>query len=606
MGEGSESTAKRMAMIEEASDARRTRTGDARSPEAAIPSGAAAPQRGGAANGMTQGELERLQEKVSKTYGAFGVRAAESETEDWHAVVSNNDWKSTALLVAGVTAASMFLTFASAPTWANPGEWANSFRLDTAFALVWVPLLYWAMARQKISQSLRVYLVLALFIEAFSETMFIAKGEGGYWDSILWPAAVAYFGTLKEFAGVPGGSLPVFFVVTVGLLYRAIHGRRASGRPAPPRFARNAMLVFLGAVVALSAYGIARGGQIEWTFRQVVFMLELPVVGLLFLYALRVPEDLPAIGAAYIVTALARSLLVIYVYFGVCMPAGITELPGKPEWCTTHSDTVLFVSAIAILFARAVEPRTGDATKRQRRKLILRSLAIGAVIFFAIVLNNRRLAFVSLALAPLVAYLALPASKRKRRVTTALIVAVPLIAAYVLIGSESTSTSPLLKPAKSIVSVLDAHDTSAVSRDIENENLIYTLRQSPFVTKGFGHEYEYSPENPPVDLTETFTNFRLIAHNGVLWLWSIAGVLGFAFLWFIYPMAGTLAVRGYRAAETPVERTAALASFAGVAICVVQIWGDQGLSSTMTLVTFGVCFAVASRLALRASWGSVP
>ena len=38
---------------------------------------------------------------------------------------------------------------------------------------------------------------------------------------------------------------------------------------------------------------------------------------------------------------------------------------------------------------------------------------------FAIVLNNRRLAFVSLSIAPVVIYLALKPSKRKRRVTTA-------------------------------------------------------------------------------------------------------------------------------------------------------------------------------------------
>ena len=35
----------------------------------------------------------------------------------------------------------------------------------------------------------------------------------------------------------------------------------------------------------------------------------------------------------------------------------------------------------------------------------------------------------------------------------------------------------------------------------------------------------------------------------------IAGVLGFALLWFIYPLAGTLAVRGYHVARTPLERT---------------------------------------------------
>ncbi len=562
---------------------------DAREPTGAValPGGALPRHLGSPAS------LEALQERVNQKYGAFGVRAKSDDTDQERRVLLDNDWKSAAWLIGGVFAASLFLAFASHPTFAGPGEWANSFRLDTVFIVVWAPLLFWAMARQKLWRSVRTYLVLALFIEAFSEVMFREKGEGGYWDSVMWPAAVAFYGTIKEFSGLPGASLPVFFFVTAGLLARSVWGKKSAEWVAPPRFATNALLMFLGTVVLLAAIGIAQGGQIEWTFRQTIHMLQLPLVGLLFLYALRVPHDLAAVGTAYVLTALVRSLLVIYVYVGVCIPKGITQLPGKPEWCTTHSDTVLFVSALVILFAHALEQRS--------KKVILRGLAAGAVIFLGIVLNNRRLAFVSLGLAPLLIYLALDPSKRKRRVTMALAVVVPLLVGYVLVGAESTSDSALLKPAKSIVSVLDQKDTSSLSRDIENENLIYTLQQSPLVMRGFGHEYLASPNNPPVDLSEVFKNYRLIAHNGVLWLWSLAGVIGFALLWLVYPMAGTLALKGYRAAETSLERSAALASLGCIAVCVVQIWGDQGLSSYMTLVTFGVSFAVASRLAVRAA-----
>jgi hypothetical protein len=533
-------------------------------------------------------DLQQLQERADHTYGAFGERAPQRAVEDGR-VLSDNAWKSTATLIAGVFAASLAVTLTSQPTFSGPGAWANSFRLDSVLIVVWAPLLYWVMARQSIWKSVRTYLVLALFIEAFSEVMFVARGEG-YWDSVMWPASVAYFGTLKEFAGVPGASLPVFFFVTVGLLYRAVSESKAADYRAPPRFARNALLVFLGTVVSLAAIGLAGGGQIEWTFRQVIHLLQLPLVALVFLYALRVPEDLAAVAMAYVIAAIARSLLVVYVYVGVCMPKGITELPGKPEWCTNHSDTVLFVSALVILFAHSLEQR--------QRTVITRSLVVGAIIFVGLVLNNRRLAFVSLAVAPLLIYVVLAPSKRKRRVTLAMALTVPLLAGYVVVGSESNAS--WAKPAKSIVSVLAQKDTSAASRDTENENLIYTLTQSPILTKGFGHEYAYSPSNPPVDLSELFTNYRLIAHNGVLWLWSIGGVLGFTLLWFVYPLAGTLALRGYRAAQTSMERTAALSALGCVTICVLQIWGDQGFNSYLTLVTFGVCFAVASRLAARA------
>jgi O-antigen ligase len=251
-----------------------------------------------------------------------------------------------------------------------------------------------------------------------------------------------------------------------------------------------------------------------------------------------------------------------------------------------------------ILFVHALEQR--------KKKLLLQAFGLGSVILVGIILNNRRLAFVSLALASLVIYLALDRSKRKRRVTIALAIAVPLLVGYVLVGSEATSKSALFKPAKSIASVLDQRDTSSISRDIENENLIYTLGESPLLTRGFGHEYDYSPSSPPVDLSEVFENYRLIAHNGVLWLWSIAGVIGFSLLWFIFPMGATLALRGYRTADTSLERSASLASLGATAICVVQIWGDQGLSSYMTLVVFALAFAVASRLAARTTRNETP
>ena len=537
-----------------------------------------------------EAEFADLQERVQKHYGAFGERAEGEEIDD-RVVFADNGWKTTLSVIAAVLFATTFLAFASHPAFGAPATWANSFRLDSAFIVVWAPILFWAMTRLKLQKSLRIYLALALFIEPFSEVMFREMGEGGYWDSIMWPSSVAFFGTLKEFAGVPGASFSTFELCTLGLLARAVYQKKSATYTAPPAFAKGALFVFLSTIVSLAVYGLLRGGQVDWTFRQTIHLIQLPIVGLLFLYALRVPEDLAAIGTAFVVAACARSLLIVFVYFAVCMPQGITALPGKPEWCTNHSDTVLFVSALVILFAHALEQR--------QKRVTYRALGIGALILFAVVLNNRRLAFVSMAIAPFIIYLALDPSKRKRKFTAMLLVCAPLLAAYVFIGSESSSTSAVFKPAKSIVSVLDQKDASSQSRDVENENLIYTLSQTPVMFRGFGHEYDYSPNSPPVDLSDTFKNFRIIAHNGVLWLWSIAGVLGFTLIWMVYPLAGTMAMRGYRAAQTPLERSAALASLGMVAVCVIQIWGDQGFSSYMTLITFGIAFAVASRLAVR-------
>lgn len=541
--------------------------------------------------------LSELQRNVAEKYGAFGTRPEDDKARK---ALSDTFVKPTIQIIAGVFLASLFAWFTSSPQFSAPSAWANSFRVDTTFIVLWGPLLYWVMAKPRIWKSARIYLILALFIESFSEVMLrergvIAAGEGGYWNTVMWPSSVAFFGTIKEFSGLPGASLSVFTLLTVGLLGRAVFTKKSSGISPPPKFAKQALIVFLGALVGLAAFGIVRGGGVEPAFRQTIHLLQLPLVALLFLYALRVPEDLAAVGTAFICVAVARSLLVLFVYFGVCVPSGVTQLPGKPEWCTNHSDSVLFVVALVILATHALEQRT--------KKVLVRSLLLAVPIILGIVFNNRRLAFVSLSAAPFVIYLALKPSRRKTKISLSLALAVPLAIGYVVLGSAAASASPLWKPAKLVISVLNQKDNSSLSRDIENENLIYTLRQNAagLVPSGFGHEYQYSPDNPPVDLGDTFKNFRLIAHNGVLWIWSLGGVVGFTLLWMIYPLGATLALRGYRIAGSPLERSAALSSLGAVAVCVVQIWGDQGFNSYMTLVVFGVAFAIAARLAVRHS-----
>ena len=60
-----------------------------------------------------------------------------------------------------------------------------------------------------------------------------------------------------------------------------------------------------------------------------------------------------------------------------------------------------------------------------------------------------------------------------------------------------------------------------------------------------------------------------------------------------------MALRAYRSAQTPLERTAALSAIGAIVAVVIQIWGDQGFSSYMTMVVFGLAFAVSTRLAAR-------
>src|SRR5690606_17342836 len=96
----------------------------------------------------TPSEMEVLQERVQQQYGAFGARPEDEEID--RRVFADSWFKPTVKIIGAVFVASLFLYFVSTPTFAGPGAWANSFRLDTAFVIVWAPLLYVTMARQRL------------------------------------------------------------------------------------------------------------------------------------------------------------------------------------------------------------------------------------------------------------------------------------------------------------------------------------------------------------------------------------------------------------------------------------------------------------------------
>jgi hypothetical protein len=191
-------------------------------------------------------------------------------------------------------------------------------------------------------------------------------------------------------------------------------------------------------------------------------------------------------------------------------------------------------------------------------------------------------------------YLSLRPSPTKRRVTRAAFFVVAMVLLYVIVGNQVEGDAPLWKPAKLAMSVLDQKDSSSESRDIENYNLIYTMSQSPVLGQGFG--WEYKEKLQLYDISELFALYRYIAHNGVLWIWSVGGVVGFTALWLIYPLTITLGIRGYRTAQNPVERAAALAGIGVVVATMAQIWGDQGWNSYLTLILFSLAFSVLARL----------
>jgi hypothetical protein len=512
----------------------------------------------------SQQEFESMQARVGAMYGAFGGKQSGPSAAEQNPLIDNH-LKPTLRLFAIVGAISAAVTLTLG---------AQNILVNIVAGLAFAVFLYNTIARKPVYLAARTMLALAIFIEAPQETP-------TWWTSPLKLADTALYASLKDFMGVPGMSLPFFFFACLGLIWR---GRKAVKKeivPKPPRVAVRIFAAFLIALTALEVWGIARGGAIQPSFFQILQLLTLPICGFAFLYSFRGPEDLGAIGSIIVAAAVVRSAFVAIMY--VVSAAAFRHEEGF--FVTTHSDSMLFVAGITFILAFLLEHR--------KSKTILKGTGLILAILVGVALNNRRLAFVSLGFLPVMVFLSLKPSPIKRRLTRALIILGVLGTVYFAIGSQVKDVA-IFAPARQAMSVLNQDDNSSESRDIENYNLILTLKDSPVVGHGFG--WEYIEKLKVYDISDLFSLYLYIPHNGVLWLWSVGGVVGFAALWFIYPVAAMLAIRVMRRGRTPMERAAGLGCLGVCIATVTQCWGDQGFHSYMTLVLFSLALGVAARL----------
>jgi hypothetical protein len=450
-----------------------------------------------------------------------------------------------------------------------------------ALAIAWVPLLVYALFIAPVNVTARCLLLAGIFIEPPD----MVPGSG-YWISPLQPINETLYGSLKNLTGIPGLSIPLCFVCALILYYRASRVPRYRRNPLPPAPAVKSLRYFFLALMALELFGLLRGGAVAPSFFQILHLTTRPIVALALLYAIRGEDDVRAYGTIIVVVACARGLLVLWVYFVICMPQGIV-----PQYATTHGDSVVFDAAILVVVANHIVVRS--------KRTLWRMILVTLYMLTAITLNNRRLAFVGLGGGIVGMLLWLPASPTKKRVLRAMVFVVPVFAAYVLYGAGQAG--PLYKPAGLVLSVLSQEDTSSDSRNIENDNLVATLQEHPLTGSGFG--WEYREVVRIYDISEFFPLYRYIAHNSVLWLISIGGVVGFFLLWRTYAMAAFFSARGYLLSVSDNDRAGALAGIGIVVVCTCGDWGDQGLVSYPSLMIFGAVFAVASNVAARSERG---
>lgn len=385
--------------------------------------------------------------------------------------------------------------------------------------------------------------------------------------------------------------LTIFQLVCIGLMLFGRKLRKAN----VPKPLLQWLYVSGGALLFCIVYGLARGGEVKPLYTQGIAWIHFLIFTAAAIKSLSKPEDFARVMSAIAYAAIWRACVACVYYFQV------KDRPWQtlPSYMTTHEDTVLFVVGLLILVSRLIEHRT----KQARRMLYW----AGPLILAAIQFNNRRLAWVSLAFGAMVLYFILPArSKLTRRVNRAILVALPLLLAYVTIGWGRPEK--IFRPLASFASVGGgAVDASTKARDNENLALVIMVGQKPVLGTGLGHQWVEVDRTHAVPLS-IFPMYYYCPHNSVLALFAFCGWVGFSGLWLIIPVSVFLNARTYRASPNPSERVAAVTGIVQVTAYLNQAYGDMGAMGPphlMPATMLGIAVAAAAKLSIRSGgWPS--
>ncbi|MBI5548423.1 MAG: hypothetical protein HY901_31460, partial [Deltaproteobacteria bacterium] len=345
---------------------------------------------------------------------------------------------------------------------------------------------------------------------------------------------------------------------------------------------RHALLWSMAGLGLIEVWGLLRGGDFRQSLWQARQLLYVPIMALVFLSTWRTAHDRRVVGAIVLAAAIYKALMGIY--FGwVLSPAR----GWSPAYVTTHSDTILFASAVIVVLVAFYE-----LPSARHGLLAAASLPLLAVV---IVLNNRRLAHAAILASIATTWVVVPWSRLKRGVTRAALLAAPLLVLYVAVGWSSSAA--VFAPLSALRSISGSEDRSVVLRDIEDYNLVYSMRTHPLLGSGLGHEY--SELILATDVAQVFPQYKFIPHNSLLGLWAFGGLIGFTAIWLPIGIAVFLAVRSHPRARSASDRAAALAVIGVVIAYAAQAWGDMGLQSWECTFLVAAALAVAGGLAVE-------
>ena len=429
-----------------------------------------------------------------------------------------------------------------------------------------------------------------LFALIFLSLTLDSTGEGP-WNSPLVPVGDLLSYNLNRTLGIGALKVPGYAVALASmmglLVLRSFTDSKTDSRGRTP----TALPLFGGlvasfvTVLALIALGRLSGGDLQMAKFQTQTYILLLVTAFVSMLTLRGVQDYRILGRIVVAAAIIRS---VYVMVVVQHISGSFSLSAGLDVAATHGDSLLFAAAAVLVVARFLE--SPSVRSAGWCALVLPILVIGMQ------LNGRRLVWVELLVGLALVIVLMRRGRMKRRAVTTLLLCLPLFVTYVAVGWNSQAG--IFGPIQTYRSLTEGEtDSSTLYRDLENYNLIQTMRLRPLMGTGFGQPFEEVAVLP--NISSMFEEYRYAPHNSILGLWAYAGPFGFTGLTMALLMTVYFAARSYRSATSPDERVAALMTLVLLVIYLQHCWGDIGFSERRSVFLVGPVLALAGQLAYR-------
>lgn len=448
-------------------------------------------------------------------------------------------------------------------------------------------LLGYAASLAPLRNSLAVLMFCALTLDYPTEAL-----AAGLVKSPFYYVGFALLNHLNNLTGIREMSFSGTDVMLAILITIAVSRERSGAKidrmnrlPTPPQLVQLAKLS-LGGMLFVWMYGLVTGGDFGKSLWQAERVFYLPVFVLLYHLALRGPQDHKLLAKVVLTAASIRALTAIYISQTVFPPPHpITGVVEPLPYATSHSDSMLFATAFVLMVLMVVE-RAGPKVWKHAA-LFLPLFLLGMVA------NNRRMVWVHVGMILATLYTVAPDNLIKRRIRQTAYRLVPIIAGYAAVGWNSGT--PLFKPVRIMRSVIEpSTDGSSLWRELENYNLIFTLKDYPLLGQGYGHRWKEIVLMPAVDYDLEY----YLPHNSLLGLWAAGGFVGYTAITLLWGAGVYYAMRSYHAAKAPQDRVAAILCVGAVMVYMVQCFGDLGLGSWTGVHILAPSIAAAGKLAV--------